>query len=80
MTDGFILWNDVIAAIPDLDQRIERARFAIRRGGDRFTVVSVAHADIRWASPSPCIAAVALGVFDDALADVAPERRVPDAA
>ncbi len=32
------------------------------------------------ASPSPCIAAVALGVFDDDLADVAPERRVPDAA
>ncbi len=75
MTDGFILWQDLITAIPDLDQRIERARFAIRRGADRFTVVSVAHAELRQSAGSPCIAAVALGVFDDALADAAPERR-----
>ncbi len=75
MTDGFILWNDLVTAIPDLDQRIERARFTIRRGGDRFAIVNVAHAELRQAAGSPCIAAVALGVFDDELADVAPERR-----
>ncbi len=72
MTDGFILWQDLITAIPDLDQRIERARFAIRRGGDRFAIVSVAHAELRCRSETPCLAAIAIGFFD---AEIEEDRR-----
>ncbi len=60
--NGSLIWLDVDE--DHLDQTIRHAQRAIRRGANRWRTVLVAHAELRQAAPTPCLAAISIGIFD----------------
>ncbi len=63
--NGNLIWLEVDTET--LDRTVRDAQAAIRRGADRFRVVSVAHADLRSTAKTPCLAAIVIGLFDEAM-------------